>query len=73
MHFKGLQLDLFIEQRQYIKELSEEAGVKVVIVDGKQHPFPFQEGMAVAPGSATAIALRKVRGTKDLLIFLICV
>jgi uncharacterized HAD superfamily protein len=54
-------LDLFIEQHQYIRELSEEAGVKVVIVNSKQHPFPFQEGIAVSPGAATGIALRKVK------------
>ena len=59
-NYLGLTLDLFIEQDEYIKELSEEAGVKVVLVDSKQHPFPFQEGVAVSPGAATAIALRKV-------------
>ena len=58
-NYVGLTLDLFIEQDEYIKELSEEAGVKVVLVDSKQHPFPFQEGVAVSPGAATAIALRK--------------
>ena len=60
-NYLGLTLDLFIEQDEYIKELSEEAGVKVVLVDGKQHPFPFQEGVAISPGAATAIALRKVQ------------
>ncbi|XP_028411343.1 amiloride-sensitive sodium channel subunit alpha-like [Dendronephthya gigantea] len=55
----GLTIDLFIEQAQYIRQLTEEAGVKVVIINGKQHPFPFQEGTAVSPGTATAIALRK--------------
>ncbi|CAB4011245.1 Amiloride-sensitive sodium channel subunit alpha, partial [Paramuricea clavata] len=58
-HHHSLTLDLFIEQGQYIQELSEEAGVKVVIIESNQHPFPYQEGLAVSPGAATAIALRK--------------
>ena len=67
-NFQGLTLDLFIEQDEYIKQLSEEAGVKVVIVDSNKHPFPFQEGVAVSPGAATAIALRKVRVCKTRVI-----
>lgn len=60
MFYLGLQLDIFLEQHEYIPELSAEAGIKVVVIDHKQHPFPFHEGVAVSPGTSTSIALRKV-------------
>ena len=39
--------------------------MKVVIIESNQHPFPYQEGLAVSPGAATAIALRKVKVWKS--------
>lgn len=58
--FAGLKLKLFIEQSQYIAELSHTAGARVVIHDQGQMPFPDNEGHDVLPSRSTSIAIRKV-------------
>ncbi|XP_078379993.1 epithelial sodium channel subunit alpha-like [Oculina patagonica] len=55
----GLKLKLFIEQSQYIAELSHTAGARVVIHDQGQMPFPDNEGHDVLPSRSTSIAIRK--------------
>lgn len=55
----GLSLDLNIEQSQYIDALVDEAGLKIVIHNPKQVPFPFDEGITVPPGFSSSIAIRK--------------
>ncbi|XP_022797294.1 amiloride-sensitive sodium channel subunit alpha-like [Stylophora pistillata] len=57
----GLKLNLFIEQSQYIAELSDTAGARVVIHDQGQIPFPNNEGYNVLPSRSTSFGLtRKV-------------
>lgn len=56
----GLKLKLFIEQSQYIPELSHTAGARVVIHDQGQTPFPDNEGNDVLPSRSTSFAIRKV-------------
>ena len=58
--FVGLKLDLKIEQEEYIPELSQAAGVKVVVHQQGQFPFPNEEGYFASPGHSTAIGLSKV-------------
>lgn len=58
----GLKLNLFIEQSQYIPELSHTAGARVVIHDQGQIPFPNNEGYSVLPSHSTSFAIRRVRG-----------
>ena len=57
----GLKLNLFIEQSQYIPELSHTAGARVVIHDQGQIPFPNNEGYSVLPSKSTSFAIRRVR------------
>ena len=56
----GLKLQMFIEQSQYIAELSHTAGARVVIHDQGQMPFPDNEGNDVLPSRSTSFAIRKV-------------
>ena len=60
----GLKLKLFIEQSQYIAELSHTAGARVVIHDQGQMPFPDNEGNDVLPSRSTSFAIRKVSSDK---------
>ncbi|XP_078373784.1 epithelial sodium channel subunit alpha-like isoform X2 [Oculina patagonica] len=56
----GLTLEINIEQNEYVSQLSQEAGVRVLIGVQKEMPFPYEQGMSVSPGFSTAIQLRKV-------------
>ncbi|KAJ7355007.1 ligand-gated sodium channel [Desmophyllum pertusum] len=55
----GLKLNLFIEQSQYIPELSHTAGARVVIHDQGQIPFPNNEGYSVLPTRSTSFGIRR--------------
>ncbi|XP_033096439.1 acid-sensing ion channel 1A-like [Anneissia japonica] len=56
----GLSIMLFIEQNEYLYDVSASAGVRVVIHDQGKMPFPEEEGYYVSPGHHTSIALRRV-------------
>ena len=56
----GLNLELNIEQDEYLDSFTPEAGVRVDITNQGQMPFPLKKGLSLAPGFATAIGLRKV-------------
>jgi hypothetical protein len=56
-----LVLHLDIEENEYLGELTEEAGVRVLLHEPGVTPFPYEEGFSVAPGMATSVGLTKVR------------
>ncbi len=56
----GLNLELNVEQEEYIGLLSPEAGIKMDISTQGEMPFPMERGVSLAPGYATMIGLRKV-------------
>lgn len=56
----GLNVELNIEQDEYLDSFTPEAGVRVDITNQGQMPFPLERGLSLAPGFATAIGLRKV-------------
>ncbi|XP_032232203.2 degenerin mec-4 [Nematostella vectensis] len=56
----GLTLDLFIDQEQYIIPLSQEAGVKVLLSDQRNIPFPFTHGFTVQPGVSASAGIRQL-------------
>ena len=53
-------MELFLEQEEYIAELTEGAGMRVTIHANDRMPFPEDDGLLVAPGSQTFMALRVV-------------
>ena len=57
----GLQVELFLEQEEYIAELTEGAGMRVTIHANDRMPFPEDDGLLVAPGTQTHMALRVVK------------
>ena len=58
---KGLNLEINIEQEEYMGALTPEAGIRVDISPQGEMPFPLDKGVSLAPGYATMIGLRKAR------------
>ncbi|CAH1794504.1 unnamed protein product [Owenia fusiformis] len=56
----GLHLELFLEDDEYIPELTPSLGIRVVIHDQHDVPFPTENGFFVSPGFDTSVALKKI-------------
>ena len=59
--FPGLYLVLYVQQDEYIHPLTPAAGVRMVVHDQNEMPFPEDDGISIAPGLETSVALKKVR------------
>ena len=57
--FAGLEMDIFINQKEYTG-LTDEAGVRVVLTEQGRMPFPFDEGFSVPTGFSTSVGIKKV-------------
>lgn len=53
-------MELYVNQDEYVDQLSPEAGYRIVISPPGVMPFPFEEGISVVPGLSTSIGIRKV-------------
>ena len=49
-----------IDQEQYVKEVGDTAGIRVVVHDQSRMPFPEEEGITVRPGHSTSVGVRQV-------------
>ncbi|XP_029469367.1 LOW QUALITY PROTEIN: amiloride-sensitive sodium channel subunit gamma-like [Rhinatrema bivittatum] len=56
----GLHLELFIQQIEYIRDMTHAAGIRLLIHDQSQMPFPEDEGVNIPPGAETDIGMMKV-------------
>ncbi|XP_040180394.1 amiloride-sensitive sodium channel subunit gamma-2-like [Rana temporaria] len=56
----GLHLELFIQQIEYVRDMTHAAGIRLLIHDQTQMPFPEDEGVNVPPGAETDIGMMKV-------------
>lgn len=52
---------MFIQQNEYIGDLAEAAGMRLVIHNRTYMPFPEDEGFSVMPGTITYVGLTRVR------------
>lgn len=50
-----------IEQDQYIGDLGDAAGIRIVLHPQNTMPFPADDGVSVGPGLLTYIGLRMVK------------
>ncbi|ESO06366.1 hypothetical protein HELRODRAFT_160533 [Helobdella robusta] len=55
----GLEMVVNIDQMDYVKQAGSLAGIRVVILDQNQMPFPEDEGVSVGPGQLTYISLQR--------------
>ena len=49
-----------IQQNEYMGHLTPDAGAVIDITTGRQMPFPFEQGIKLAPGFSTSVGLRMV-------------
>ena len=56
----GIRLEFNLEQEEYARLESETAGVRIVVKDQGEMPFPAEEGISLPPGFSAQIGLRKV-------------
>jgi hypothetical protein len=59
----GLKLILNVQQYEYIYELTESAGVRVLVHERSQMPFPEQEGINIGTNTWAELAVREVKHT----------
>ena len=51
---------MYVEQGEYIEDLADAAGLRVLVHNQTETPFPEDEGLSVSPGRLTSIALHRV-------------
>ena len=51
---------LYVQQDEYVPLLTPAAGVRLVVHDQNEMPFPEDDGISIAPGLDTSVALKKV-------------
>ncbi|ESO89679.1 hypothetical protein LOTGIDRAFT_218777 [Lottia gigantea] len=56
----GMQLIVYLEDKEYIRGLTSGSGAQVVIHDRNTCPFPQNDGIAIASGTESNIGLRLV-------------
>lgn len=56
----GLNLEINIEQDEYLNHFTPEAGIKLDISSQGYMPFPLEKGLSLPVGFASTIGLRKV-------------
>ena len=56
----GLTLDLFVNEDQYLPEMIDKVGVRVVIHNQSDVAFPEQDGFSIPPGMASFVGITKV-------------
>ena len=57
----GLNLEINIEQGEYLDYFTPEAGIRLDISSQGYMPFPMERGLSLPAGFASAIGLRKVK------------
>ncbi|XP_078372158.1 epithelial sodium channel subunit alpha-like isoform X1 [Oculina patagonica] len=57
----GLNLEINIEQDEYLDSFTPEAGIKIDISSQGYMPFPLERGLSLPVGFASTIGLRKVK------------
>lgn len=58
--FAGLKLAFNIELDEYIPQLTADAGIKVLITQHREMPFPTYSSLSLAPGFYNQIAVKRV-------------
>ncbi|XP_054756186.2 amiloride-sensitive sodium channel subunit beta-like [Lytechinus pictus] len=53
----GLSLELYIQQSEYISSLQPSAGLRLLVHDQNEMPFPEDQGINLAPGAHASVGL----------------
>lgn len=63
-----------IQQDEYVMDIGDSAGIRLVVLPQKQMPFPEDFGLTISPGRYTTIAVDQVKisssqGLENVFIF----
>ncbi|CAD5123861.1 DgyrCDS12167, partial [Dimorphilus gyrociliatus] len=61
----GLSMTLFINQGEYVKDVAETAGARVIVHDQTDMPFPEDMGISTAPGTMSSIGIRLIKHFRE--------
>ena len=61
----GLSMEIFLDQAQYVTDLTEGAGIRLVVHGRSSFPFPEVFGINVSPGKLTALSVLRVGVIQD--------
>ena len=53
-------MEFFIQQNEYIAGIADAAGIRLVIHNQMDMPFPEDDGVNITPGTQTSVGIRKV-------------
>ncbi len=62
--FPGLTLELYLEEDEYLPELTESAGFRLSATPQNTMPFPQDDSVLVSPGELTFISVTMVTATR---------
>ena len=60
-YVSGLSMEIYVDQLEYLQDLSDAAGVRLVIHNQTRMPFPEDEGFSIMPGTRTSVGIERVR------------
>ena len=53
-------MQLYLEQREYIGQMQDAAGARILVHDQNVMPFPEDGGISVSTGQRTSIGINRV-------------
>jgi len=53
-------LELYLEHSEYVGDLANDAGIRLVVHNQSIMPFPEDEGVSLSPGARSSVALSMV-------------
>ncbi|XP_048876279.1 amiloride-sensitive sodium channel subunit gamma-like [Brienomyrus brachyistius] len=56
----GLHMELFIQQTEYVRDITHSAGIRLLVHDQHATPFPEDEGVNIPPGTETDIGITRI-------------
>ena len=63
----GLSLELYLEQHEYIPQLTETLGYNVVVHHQDNMAYPEDHSILITPGAKTHISITRVRSVHTIL------
>ncbi|ELT94546.1 hypothetical protein CAPTEDRAFT_212309, partial [Capitella teleta] len=55
----GLTLTLYAEQKEYLPDITDALGFRVMVHNATRMPFPEDEGFNISPGFKTSVGIKK--------------
>lgn len=60
MHCVGLTIVANVQQNEYVAQVGDVAGIRVVVLPQNQVAYPEDDGITVSPGHFTYLAITQV-------------